>query len=187
MWCNTAFRGPLSSTTTPGLINDPYIDYADSLASGYYGQNRLYSSKNTSGLILNGGGFVIHTDTNSSGGAGKPSGTPNSFTASGTYKVILLRINQGTSNLTKFNLKLRDINNTVMNLGSDYFLFYSEYHSGDTSAYTVRYAAAIPTNPGTRTSAFSGWLQPFTFGGFAANTIKTIEYSSGPSYWNKRI
>lgn len=179
MWCNTAFRGPV--LTGQGLINDPYIDYAATSSSGYYGQQKQYATlgMNTSGLTLNGGGFVIHTDTNSSGGAGKPSGTPNSFTASGTYKVILLRINQGTSNLTKFNLKLRDINNTVMNLGSDYFLFYSEYHSGDTSAYTVRYAAAIPTNPGTRTSAFSGWLQPFTFGGFAANTIKTIEYSSG--------
>lgn len=173
MWCNTAFRGPVS-TSLQGGINDPYINYSSSLAAGYYGQTRLYSSKNTSGLILNGGGFVIHTDTNSSSGAGKPSGTPNSFTANGNYKVILLRINQGTSNLSKFNLKLFDTTNTVMDLGSDYFLFYSEYHSGDSAAYTVRYASG-----GTRTSAFSGWLQPFTWGGFSTGTIKTIEYSSG--------
>lgn len=177
MWCNGAFRGPVSSASASATsINNPYINYNTS----YYEQDYTYDSLRTTGLILNGGSFVIHTDTNSSGGAAKPSGTPNSFTASGNYKVILLRINQGTSNLSKFNLKLFNASNNVMemkNSGSDYFLFYSEYHSSDSSAYGVRYAAGTGTT-GIRTSAFSGWLQPFTNGGFSTNTIKTIEYSS---------
>ena len=171
MWCNDAFRGPIS-TSLASSINNPYINYNTS----YYEQDHTYTGLRTSGLILNGSGFIIHTDTNSSGAAGKPTGTPSSFTPSGNYKVILLRINQGATTLSKFNLKLFDTSgtsSTVMNLGSDYFLFYSEYHSANSAAYTVRYGAS-----GTRTSAFSGWLQPFTWGG-NTSTIKTIEYSSG--------
>ena len=183
MWCNTAFRGPVSLSNQGG-INDPYINYN----TLYYGQTvSSYPSKNSSGLILNGStglssAFVIHTDTNSSGGAGKPSGTPSSFTGSGNYKVILLRINNMGTN-SRFDLKIFGISgstSSIMTLGSDYFLFYGEYHSTDSSAYVVRYASGSGT-AGTKTSAFSGWLQPFTFGGFAANTIKTIEYSSSQS------
>lgn len=156
MWSNGYFHGTLTSTPTNAFDN-PYIDY-----TVYYNQTHNYSSKMNTGLTLG----TINTKNL------RPSGTPDIFTPSGNYKVLLFRVNIGAKR--DFNIKVFSSSgsSTPLNLGSDYFLFYSEYHTTNTTAFTIEYSSG-----NTITSDWSGWLQPFTIKNYSTSALKTFNYS----------
>lgn len=156
MWSNGYFHGGLTSTPTNAFDN-PYIDY-----TRYYNQPHDYSGKMNSGLSLG----TVNTKNV------KPSGTPDIFTPSGNYKVLLFRVN--ITNKRDFNIKVFSSSGstTALDLGSDYFLFYSEYHTTNNNAFTIEYSSG-----NTTTSAWSGWLQPFTIKNYSTSALKTFNYS----------
>ena len=163
MWCNYGFEGPLSVGSV--RTDHPYIDYTN-----YFNEGSDYSQKKDQGSLIGGINVAASNLVN------------NSFSTTfpqENVKWLLFEVEYSTDIQTNggFFVRLKN-NNTTLELGTDYFLFYCEKKDPNAGTkYKIETASGVTTE-----IDYSSWLNPIGDKTATATTIKCIDYSNSISF-----